>query len=59
MSGFSTQMQSRRVLCLDLPLSPHIFHVMIFIMTSHVVDGDILLWVSGYVLSWAYSFLPP
>ena len=59
MSRFSTQMLSRRVLCLDLLLSPLIFHVIIFIMMSWGVDWDTLLWVSISSLSWACSSLLP
>jgi hypothetical protein len=37
-SEFSARILSRRVLCLDIPFSPLMFQVMIFIMMSWVGD---------------------
>jgi hypothetical protein len=41
MSGFSTQIESRRILCLDLPLSPLMFPMIIFIIRFVGLGGGI------------------
>jgi hypothetical protein len=41
MSGFSARIESRRILCLDLPLSPLMFQVMIFIIRFVGLGGGI------------------